>query len=121
AGEPRAKVLADALDRATARFLESNKSPSRKAGEIDNRGSHFYLALYWAQELAQQTEDSGLADRFRGLAAKLAENEDAISARLIEVQGEPVDLRGYYRPDDARASASMRPSEAFSEALAMLG
>src|SRR5690606_29631101 len=89
AGEPRAKVLADALDRATARFLESNKSPSRKVGEIDNRGSHFYLALYWAQELASQTADQDLADRFRALAATLESQEERITTELLEVQGEP--------------------------------
>ena len=121
AHEPRAKVLADALDRATARFLESNKSPSRKVREIDNRGSHFYLALYWAQELAQQTDDAELAGRFSELAKTLAENEERITRDLIEVQGDPVDLGGYYRPDDAKASAAMRPSEAFNAALTMLG
>ncbi len=121
ANEPRAKVLADALDRATARFLESNKSPSRKVREIDNRGSHFYLALYWAQELAQQTDDAELAGRFSELAKTLAANEERITRDLIEVQGDPVDLGGYYRPDDAKAEAAMRPSAAFNEALAALG
>ena len=87
-GEPRAKVLADALDRATARFLESGKSPSRKVGEIDTRGSHFYLALYWAQELASQADDPGLAERFRDLAAALTENEARIDAELLAVQGQ---------------------------------
>ena len=121
AHEPRAKVLADALDRATARFLESNKSPSRKVREIDNRGSHFYLALYWAQELAQQTDDAELAGRFSELAKTLTENEERITRDLIEVQGDPVDLGGYYRPDDAKAEAAMRPSATFNEALAALG
>src|SRR5690606_34933159 len=102
AAEPRARVLADALDRATARFLEGNKSPSRKAGEIDNRGSHFYLALYWAQELAGQNEDRELAARFSELAASLKEHEEQIVNELLEVQGDPVDLGGYYRPDDNR-------------------
>ena len=121
AGEPRAKVLADALDRATARFLESDRSPSRKVGEIDNRGSHVYLALYWAQELAEQTEDPDLAGRFQSLAAALAEHEERIAAELIEVQGREVDLGGYYRPDDAKAGAAMRPSATFNRALAALG
>jgi len=120
-GEPRAKVLADALDRATARFLESGKSPSRKVGEIDTRGSHFYLALYWAQELASQADDPGLAERFRDLAAALTENEARIDAELLAVQGGPVDLGGYYRPDDAKASAAMRPSATFNAALRELG
>ena len=118
---PRAKVLADALDRATARFLEGNKSPSRKVGEIDNRGSHFYLALYWAQELAKQTEDSELAVRFSGLAATLEEAEERIVAELLEVQGSPVDLGGYYRPDVTKTAAAMRPSATFNRALQSLG
>src|SRR5690606_12217032 len=102
-------------------FLESNRSPSRKVGEIDNRGSHFYLALYWAQELAKQTEDSDLAARFNDLATTLAEQKDAIAAELLAVQGQPVYLGGYCRPDDAKAAAAMRPSATFNEALAALG
>jgi isocitrate dehydrogenase len=121
AGEPRAKVLADALDRATARFLENDKSPARKVGEIDNRGSHFYLAQYWAQELARQTEDAGLAERFRELAAALTEGEGQIVGELLAVQGRPVDLGGYYRPDDGKAAAAMRPSATLNAALATLG
>jgi len=117
AGEPRAQVLADALDRATARFLEAGKSPSRKAGEIDTRGSHFYLALYWAQELASQTDDPALAARFAPLAARLTEDEERIAQELLEVQGRPVDIGGYYLPDDAKASAAMRPSATFNAAL----
>ena len=117
AGEPRAKVLADALDRATARFLENDKSPARKVGEIDNRGSHFYLALYWAQELAQQTVDTGLAAKFGVLAQALTGGEAQIVGELLAVQGRPVDLGGYYRPDDAKASAAMRPSTALNQAL----
>ncbi|HEX7000377.1 MAG TPA: NADP-dependent isocitrate dehydrogenase, partial [Trueperaceae bacterium] len=118
--EPRAQVLADTLDRATARFLESGKSPSRKVGEIDTRGSHFYLALYWAQELASQAEDRDLAARFEALAKSLTEHEERIAAELLEVQGTPVDLGGYYLPDEAKASAAMRPSPTFNEALAAL-
>src|SRR5690606_12895610 len=117
ADNPRAKVLADALDRATARFLESGRSPSRKVGEIDTRGSHFYLALYWAQELARQTDDRELADRFDELARTLSDDEERIAGELLEVQGSPVDLGGYYLPDDKKASAAMRPSATLNRAL----
>jgi isocitrate dehydrogenase len=105
-----AKNLADALDQANAKFLESNKSPARKVGEIDNRGSHFYLALYWAQALAQQTQDKGLAARFTKIAKDMADNEAKISGELLAAQGKPVDVGGYYHPDDAKASKAMRPS-----------
>ena len=108
---PRARVLGQTLDRATGTVLEENSSPSRKVGEIDNRGSHFYLALYWARELAQQTEDAELAERFTVLAEKLAAEEETIVAELAEVQGEAVDLGGYYRPDPEKARAAMRPSD----------
>ncbi|TKB90120.1 MAG: NADP-dependent isocitrate dehydrogenase [Nitrospira sp.] len=106
-----AKNLADALDQANAKFLESNKSPARKVGEIDNRGSHFYLALYWAQALAQQTQDKGLAARFAKIAKEMADNEAKISGELLAAQGKPVDVGGYYHPDDAKASKAMRPSQ----------
>lgn len=109
-GNARAGVLADTLDAATGKFLEENKSPSRKVGEIDNRGSHFYLALYWAQELARQTEDAELAAAIAPVAEELEKNAEAISAELLAVQGAPVDLGGYYNPDDAKADAAMRPS-----------
>ncbi|HEU4683723.1 MAG TPA: NADP-dependent isocitrate dehydrogenase, partial [Nitrospira sp.] len=105
-----AKILADTLDQANAKFLESNKSPARKVGEIDNRGSHFYLALYWAQALAAQTEDKNLAAKFAQVAKQLEENEAKIHAELLSAQGKPVDLGGYYHPDDAKASKAMRPS-----------
>jgi isocitrate dehydrogenase len=105
-----AKILADTLDRANAKFLESNKSPARKVGEIDNRGSHFYLALYWAQALAEQTEDRVLADKFAKIAKQMADNEAKISGELLAAQGKPVELGGYYHPDDAKASKAMRPS-----------
>jgi isocitrate dehydrogenase len=118
---PRAKILGEALDRATGRVLEENRSPSRKAGELDNRGSHFYLALYWAQELAAQGEDADLAARFAPLADRLTENEERIVQELNEVQGAPVEIGGYYHPDDERASAAMRPSATFNDALASLG
>lgn len=108
-GNARAQVLADTLDRATGTFLNEDKSPSRKLGGIDNRGSHFYLALYWAQELAQQTDDAQLAEAFAPLAATLAEQEGTIVAELAAVQGKPVDIGGYYQPDPAKAEAVMRP------------
>ena len=116
----RAKVLAGTLDAAIARFLEENKSPSRKCGEIDNRGSHFYLALYWAEALAVQDQDTDLKARFAPLANALAENEEKIVAELIGVQGIAMDIGGYYRPDEQLASAAMRPSETFNSALARL-
>ncbi|MGD9725872.1 MAG: NADP-dependent isocitrate dehydrogenase [Nitrospiraceae bacterium] len=106
-----AKVLADTLDQANAKFLESNKSPARKVGEIDNRGSHFYLALYWAQALAQQTQDKKLAERFSKIAKDLADNESKISGELLAAQGKPVDIGGYYHPSDQKAGKAMRPSQ----------
>jgi isocitrate dehydrogenase len=119
-GNASAQVLADTLDRATGTFLNEDKSPSRRLGGIDNRGSHFYLALYWAQELAAQTKDAELAQAFAGLAKTLAEQEQTIVAELIAVQGSPVDLGGYYQPDPAKAAAVMRPSATFNEAVASL-
>ena len=119
-GNAHAQVLADTLDRATGTFLEEDKSPSRRLGGIDNRGSHFYLALYWAQELAAQTADAQLAEAFAGLAKTLAEQEQAIVAELIAVQGSPVDIGGYYQPDPAKAASVMRPSATLNEALATL-
>jgi isocitrate dehydrogenase len=120
-GNARAKVLADTLDRATGRLLDENKSPSRKTGEIDNRGSHFYLALYWAQELASQEEDGDLAEAFAGLAKTLQEQEQTINDELLGVQGSAADIGGYYHPDDDKAAAVMRPSSTLNEALASLG
>jgi isocitrate dehydrogenase len=119
-GIPRAQVLADTLDRATGTFLNENKSPARKVGGIDNRGSHFYLALYWAQELARQTDDADLAAAFTGLAEQLTAQQQVIHDELLAVQGSPVDLGGYYRPDPAKASAVMTPSATFNAALATL-
>jgi isocitrate dehydrogenase len=107
---PTAKILADTLDQANAKFLESNKSPARKVGEIDNRGSHFYLALYWAQALAAQTQDKKLAERFAKIAKDLEDNAAKIDAELLAVQRKPVDLGGYYHPDDTKVSRAMRPS-----------
>ena len=119
-GNARAKVLADTLDRATGTFLNEDKSPSRRLGGIDNRGSHFYLAMYWAQELAKQTADAELAQAFDGLAKALTEQEKTIVDELIAVQGSAVDLGGYYQPDPAKAAAVMRPSKTFNEAIANL-
>ncbi|MFE2874466.1 NADP-dependent isocitrate dehydrogenase [Streptomyces roseus] len=119
-GNARAQVLADTLDRATGTFLNEDKSPSRKLGGIDNRGSHFYLALYWAQELSRQTADPKLAAAFDPLAKTLAESEEKIVGELIAVQGSPAEIGGYYQPDAAKASAVMRPSATFNQAIASL-
>ncbi|MCJ0826327.1 NADP-dependent isocitrate dehydrogenase [Luteimonas sp. 50] len=119
-GNAGARVLADALDQATALFLDNDKSPSRKLGGIDNRGSHFYLALYWAQALAAQDADAGLKARFAPLAKALADNERRIVDELLAVQGKPVDIGGYYRPDAEKMSRAMRPSATFNAALAAL-
>ncbi|WHZ26697.1 MAG: isocitrate dehydrogenase [NADP] [Nitrospira sp.] len=105
-----AKILADTLDQANAKFLESNKSPARKVGEIDNRGSHFYLALYWAQALASQTADKKIAEKFQKIAKDLTDNEKTIDQELLAAQGKPQDVGGYYHPDDAKAAKAMRPS-----------
>jgi isocitrate dehydrogenase len=107
---PSAKILADTLDRATGKFLEGNKSPARKVGEIDNRGSHFYLGLYWAQALAEQTEDKNLQARFAKVAKQLTDNESKIVAELLGAQGKPVDMGGYYHPNDEKTTKAMRPS-----------
>ncbi len=120
AGNPRAQILADTLDRATGTFLDKDKSPTRRVGGIDNRGSHFYLALYWAQELAAQSDDAELAAAFAPLAERLVAAESAIVDELVSVQGSPAEIGGYYRPDPAKASAVMRPSATFNEALASL-
>ncbi|MET7757399.1 NADP-dependent isocitrate dehydrogenase [Streptomyces sp. NPDC005389] len=119
-GNSRAQVLADTLDRATGTFLNEDKSPTRRLGGIDNRGSHFYLALYWAQELAAQTEDAELAKAFAPLAETLSANEQKIVDELIAVQGSPAEIGGYYQPDPAKAAAVMRPSATFNEAVASL-
>jgi isocitrate dehydrogenase len=120
-GNKRAQILADTLDRATGTFLEQDKSPGRVVGRLDNRGSHFYLALYWARELASQTEDPELAKAFAPLAEKLSENEAKIVEELKAVQGKRVDIGGYYHPDPEKASAVMRPSKTFNDTLASLG
>lgn len=117
---PKAQVLADALDEANALFLANDKSPGRKLGTIDNRGSHFYLAMYWAQELANQTRDADLQAKFAPLAKALTENETKIAEELIAAQGKPQHIGGYYHPNDELAFKAMRPSEIFNEALAGL-
>jgi isocitrate dehydrogenase len=117
---PRAGVLASTLDTATGRFLDENKSPSRKVGELDNRGSHFYLTLYWAQALAAQDEDAELKNLFGELAATLADNESRIVDELNAVQGQSVDMRGYYHPDRKHVRDAMRPSDTFNAALEKL-
>jgi isocitrate dehydrogenase len=120
-GNQGAQILADALDAATGRLLDNGKSPSRRVKELDNRGSHYYLARYWAEELAAQTTDPSFAAAFKPLAAKLAANEEQINQELIDVQGQPMDIGGYYFPDPDRAEAAMRPSPTFNETLASLG
>jgi len=119
-GNARAKVLADTLDAANAKFLDTDKSPSRKVGGIDNRGSHFYLGLYWAQALAAQNDDAELKAKFAPLAATLTANEAKIVEELIAVQGAPVEIGGYYKPDLAKLASAMRPSATFNAALAAL-
>ena len=120
-GNTRAGVLGEALDRATERLLNENKSPARRVGQIDNRGSHFWLARFWAQELADQTDDTELAASFATVAEQLAAKESEIDAELIAVQGSPVDIGGYYRPDAEKTAAVMRPSATFNGILATLG
>jgi isocitrate dehydrogenase len=120
-GNPGAHVLGEALDIATGKLLDEGRSPSRKVNELDNRGSHFYLTLYWAEALAAQQDDPELAARFAGLAAELAENEVTIVDELNSVQGPPVDIDGYYKPSDDLAAASMRPSATFNRILADFG
>jgi isocitrate dehydrogenase len=117
-GNERAKILAKTLDAATGKLLENNKSPSRKTGELDNRGSQFYLAMYWAQELAAQTDDQELREHFAALADALTTNEEVIVAELNEAQGKAVDIGGYYAPDSEMTAAVMRPSKTFNAALA---
>jgi isocitrate dehydrogenase len=120
-GNTRAKILAKTLDAATGTLLGNRKSPSPKTGELDNRGSQFYLAMYWAQELAAQKEDAALAASFAPLAKALTDNEQKIVAELLAVQGKPVDIGGYYKLDDAKVKAVMRPSATFNAALEAVG
>jgi len=117
---PKAAILAATLDEATGKFLNTNKSPSRKTGEIDNRGSHFYLTLYWAEALAAQDSDAALKEQFQPLAEKLIANEEKIVAELLAVQGQPADIAGYYRPDTTLTTKAMRPSATFNNLLKTL-
>ncbi len=118
ANNKRAQILADTLDQATGKFLDNDKSPSRLVGELDNRGSHFYLAMYWAEALANQNEDAELKEKFKGIAEKLSANESKIIDELNKAQGKPVDIGGYYYPDINKATAAMRPSATFNSILA---
>jgi isocitrate dehydrogenase len=120
-GNARAQVLADALDAATGRFLDEGRSPSRKVGELDNRGSHYYFARYWAEALAAQDDDAALAEHFAAAATELAAKEADIVAELNGAQGAPADLGGYYAPDPARAGAAMRPSPTLNAIIDALG
>jgi len=119
-GNSKAKVLAETLDEATALFLQNDKSPTRRIGGLDNRGSHFYLGLYWAQALAAQDNDADLKARFAGLADNLSKNEEAIIAELNGVQGKAVEIGGYYNPDESLVDKAMRPSTILNEALKAL-
>jgi isocitrate dehydrogenase len=113
-GNEKAKILAETLDEAIAVYLENGRLPSRKVNEIDNRGSTFYLALYWAQALAAQSKDAALKERFTPVAKELEDNEAKIAEELLSAQGSPVDVGGYYLPDDAMAAKAMRPSPTFN-------
>jgi len=113
----KVKILAETLDQAIAMYLENGKLPSRKVNEIDNRGSSFYLAMYWAQALAAQTGDGAMQDRFAPVAAELAANEAKIAEELLAAQGKPVDLGGYYLPNDAMTESQMRPSPTFNKII----
>ena len=119
-GNNKAKILAKTLDAATGKLLDNRKSPSPKTGELDNRGSQFYLAMYWAQELVAQRDDSALASQFSALAKSLADQEQKIVAELNAVQGKPVDIGGYYKVDNKKIEAIMRPSQTFNAALAAM-
>merc|ERR1712039_508353 len=120
-GNPKAKLLADALDKAVGTFLTANKNPSRKVREIDNRGSHYWVARYWAEELAKQDADKNLKAAFAQTAAALGEQESTILDELIKCQGSPVDLGGYYRVDKAKTDAAMNPSPTLNDIISTLG
>ena len=119
-GNKKAQVLADTLDTATNKLLDNGKSPSRKVNELDNRGSHFYLAMYWAQALAAQTENMALNEEFAGLAKELAEQETKIAAELIAAQGSPQDIGGYYKQSEELTTKAMNPSMTLNEVLGLL-
>jgi isocitrate dehydrogenase len=113
----KAEIVAKALDEANKDYLENDKAPSRKAGEPDNKASHFYLALYWAKALANQSEDKDLADKFAPIAKALQDSEQTIMNELLAVEGEASDIGGYYKPDDSKANSAMRPSETFNNII----
>jgi isocitrate dehydrogenase len=117
----KAILLAETLDDATEKLLENKKGPSRKVNELDNRGSHFYLALYWAQAIASQSKDTLMKDRFTPIAKSLSENEEKILADLNTAQGHPVDIGGYYWPDEVKVYSEMRPSKTFNDILSSIG
>ncbi len=119
-GNPKAKLLGETLDTATGKLLNENKSPARRLGQIDNRGSHAYLAQYWAEALAAQNDDAELAAKFGPIAAEFAANEQQIFDEMIAAQGSPVDLGGYYQPDPAKAAAAMRPSATLNRIVASI-
>jgi isocitrate dehydrogenase len=119
-GNQAAKVLAEAMDVANGGILDNDKSPARKVGQLDNRGSHFYLALYWAKALAEQNRDAAIKAKFAPLATALADHEATIVAELNGAQGQAQDIGGYYQPDFAKASAAMRPSATFNQALNLI-
>jgi isocitrate dehydrogenase len=120
-GNQRAAILSKTLDRATERLLDNRKSPSQKVGELDNRGSQFYLALYWAQEISSQSNDLDLAGAFKQVARYLTDHESIILREINATQGQPADVGGYYKVDDTKADQVMRPSKTFNEALALIG
>ncbi len=113
----KALILADTIDQATEKFLENDKSPARKIGQLDNRGSHFYLAMYWAEALAAQNEDNDLKAKFESIAKSLKDNEEKINGELIGAQGKPQDIGGYYKPSFQKTDDAMRPSETFNKIL----
>ena len=116
-GNPKAKIFADTLDQAVGKYLENARYPSRKVNEIDNRGSSFYLALYWAEALAAQENDIDIKNKFIEVAKQLSENEQIIAKELLEAQGTPVDIGGYYMPDDAKAYSALRPSQTLNRII----
>ena len=119
-GNPKAKIIGDALDDATGKLLENKKGPSRKAGELDNRGSHFYIAMYWAEALAKQTQDAELKAQFENIAKDLANNESKIVSQLNDIQGDAVEIGGYYLPNESLLSKAMRPSDTLNHILGQL-
>jgi isocitrate dehydrogenase len=108
---PKAQILSETLDKAVAKYLDNGNSPSRKVGELDNRGTHFYLAMYWAEALSEQNKDKDMADKFKDVAKKLQDNKDVILKQIADAEGKPTDMGGYYLPEKAKVEKAMRPSE----------